>query len=69
VGSINRHVTGKGKAEKAAVISAVTALGYQPAYDNEADAIALLLYATAGAKGAACAGHPELQQSGCRGSP
>ena len=45
VGTIKRHVTGKGNANKAAVIAAVTALGFSPADDNEADAIAILLWA------------------------
>ena len=45
VGTIKRHVTGKGNANKDAVIAAVTARGFTPADDNEADAIALLLWA------------------------
>jgi hypothetical protein len=45
VGTIKRHVTGKGNADKAAVIAAVRARGYSPADDNEADAIAILLWA------------------------
>ena len=45
VGSIKRHVTGKGNADKTAVIAAVQALGFKPADDNEADALALLLWA------------------------
>ena len=45
VGTIKRHVTGKGNADKAAVIEAVRARGYSPADDNEADAIAILLWA------------------------
>jgi Holliday junction resolvasome RuvABC endonuclease subunit len=45
VGTIKRHATGKGNADKAAVIAAVRARGYSPADDNEADAIALLLWA------------------------
>lgn len=45
VGTIKRHATGKGNADKAAVIAAVRALGYSPADDNEADAIALLHWA------------------------
>lgn len=47
VGTIKRHVTGKGNADKAAMVAAVTALGYSPTDDNEADAIALLLWAVA----------------------
>jgi Holliday junction resolvasome RuvABC endonuclease subunit len=45
VGTIKRHAAGKGNADKAAMISAVRALGFSPADDNEADAIALLLWA------------------------
>ena len=45
VGTIKRHVTGKGNADKAAVIAAVRALGFKPADDNEADALALLDWA------------------------
>ena len=40
------HVTGKGNADKAAVIAAVRARGFNPADDNEADALAILLWAT-----------------------
>jgi hypothetical protein len=42
VATIKRHVTGKGNADKDAVIAAVRALGFDPADDNEADALALL---------------------------
>jgi hypothetical protein len=45
VGAIKRHVTGRGNADKAAVIAAVRARGFAPADDNEADAIAILLWA------------------------
>ena len=45
VGTIKRHITGKGNAGKEAVIAAVTALGFSPADDNEADALAILLWA------------------------
>jgi len=45
VGTIKRHVTGKGNADKQAVIAAVRARGFMPADDNEADAIAILLWA------------------------
>ncbi len=45
VGTIKRHATTKGNADKAAVIAAVRACGFSPADDNEADAIALLLWA------------------------
>lgn len=42
VGKIKKHITGKGNANKAAVIKAVKAKGHNPTDDNEADAIALL---------------------------
>lgn len=45
VGTIKRHLTGKGNADKAAMIAAVTALGFNPKDDNEADAIAILRWA------------------------
>ena len=45
VGTIKRHATGKGNANKDAVIAAVRNLGFDPADDNEADAIAILLWA------------------------
>ena len=45
VGTIKRHVTGKGNADKAAVIASICARGFTPADDNEADAIAILLWA------------------------
>ena len=46
VATIKRHVTGKGNASKAAVIAAVRARGFDPVDDNEADALAILLWAT-----------------------
>jgi hypothetical protein len=45
VGTIKRFITGKGNADKEAVIAAVRARGFAPADDNEADAIAVLLWA------------------------
>jgi Holliday junction resolvasome RuvABC endonuclease subunit len=45
VGTIKRHITGKGNADKAAVIAAIRARGFNPADDNEADALAILLWA------------------------
>jgi hypothetical protein len=45
VGTIKRHATGKGNANKAAMIAAAQARGFTPADDNEADAIAILLWA------------------------
>ena len=52
VGTIKRHVTGKGNADKAAVIASVRALAFDPADDNEADALALLNWALAHRAGA-----------------
>jgi len=46
VGTIKRFATGKGNAGKDAVIAAMRARGFAPADDNEADALALLLWAT-----------------------
>jgi crossover junction endodeoxyribonuclease RuvC len=45
VGTIKRHTTGRGNADKEAVIAAVRALGFDPVDDNEADALALLDWA------------------------
>ena len=45
VGTIKRHVTGKGNAGKDAVIAAIRARGFAPQDDNEADALAILLWA------------------------
>lgn len=42
VGTIKRHATGKGNANKHDMIRAAQARGYRPADDNEADALALL---------------------------
>jgi len=47
VGTIKRFITGKGNADKAAVIDAVRKVGFSPVDDNEADAIAILLWAIA----------------------
>ena len=47
VATIKRHVTGRGKADKDAVIAAVRALGSDPADHNETDALALLHWALA----------------------
>ena len=46
VGTIKAFATGRGNANKAAMIAAIEARGFRPADDNEADAIALLLWAT-----------------------
>jgi hypothetical protein len=45
VATIKRHATGKGNADKAAMLAAVRRLGHDPTDDNEADALALLGYA------------------------
>jgi Holliday junction resolvasome RuvABC endonuclease subunit len=47
VGTIKKHATGRGNADKAAMVAAAVAIGHSPADDNEADAIALLMYARA----------------------
>ncbi|MBF0108735.1 MAG: hypothetical protein HQL76_06130 [Magnetococcales bacterium] len=47
VGTIKRHATGKGNANKAAMIAAMKAKGHRPGDDNEADALALLHWALA----------------------
>ena len=45
VGTIKRHSTGHGNANKQTMIAAARARGYSPADDNEADAIAILHWA------------------------
>jgi hypothetical protein len=45
VGTWKRRVCGKGNANKAAVISAMRARGFNPSDDNEADALAVLIWA------------------------
>ena len=45
VGTIKRHATGLGNASKQAMIDAARRRGFSPADDNEADAIAILLWA------------------------
>jgi hypothetical protein len=45
VGTIKKHATGKGNANKEAMITAARSRGFSPADDNEADAIAILLWA------------------------
>jgi hypothetical protein len=44
VGTIKRFIAGKGNADKAAVTATVRARGFSPMDDNEADAIAILLW-------------------------
>ena len=46
VATIKRFATGRGNADKAAMIAAIQARGFTPADDNEADAIAILLWLT-----------------------
>jgi Holliday junction resolvasome RuvABC endonuclease subunit len=41
VGTIKKHLTGKGNANKSLMLAKARELGYRPADDNEADAIAL----------------------------
>ena len=45
VGTIKIHATGKGNAPKEAMIAAARNRGFNPTDDNEADAIAILLWA------------------------
>ena len=52
VGTIKKHATGKGNASKNEMVAAVRALGHAPADDNEADALALLSWATVDCRGA-----------------
>jgi hypothetical protein len=42
VATIKRHAAGKGNADKAAMIAAMRTKGFNPADDNEADALAIL---------------------------
>ena len=42
VGTIKKHITGKGNAPKESVIAAVKNKGFAPVDDNEADSLALL---------------------------
>lgn len=46
VGTIKKHATGKGNGDKNAVIASMRAKGFNPADDNEADALALLDWAS-----------------------
>ncbi len=45
VGTIKKHMTGRGNAKKAEMVHAVRQMGYQPQDDNEADALAILHWA------------------------
>jgi len=42
VGTIKKHITGKGNANKALVVEKIKEMGFDPCDDNEADALALL---------------------------
>ncbi|MCZ8165767.1 hypothetical protein [Silanimonas sp.] len=42
VAAIKKHATGRGNADKTAVLEAVRTWGFEPGDDNEADALALL---------------------------
>lgn len=46
VGTIGKHAIGKGNADKEAMIAGVRARGFTPTGHNEADALALPLWAT-----------------------
>jgi len=45
VGTIKQFITGKGNSDKATVMAAVRSRGYSVKDDNEADAVAILLWA------------------------
>jgi Holliday junction resolvasome RuvABC endonuclease subunit len=45
VGTWKRQVCGKGNVDKAAVLAAIRAHGFNPSDDNEADALAVLIWA------------------------
>ena len=45
VGTIKKHATGKGNADKAAMVASMQLLGHPVTDDNEADALALLHWA------------------------
>jgi len=45
--TIKKHATGKGNAGKQEMVAAMQALGFRPEDDNEADALALLMWAIA----------------------
>ena len=56
VGTIKRHVTGKGNAGKSEMVSAMRARGYLVGDDNEADALAVLVWALAQGNGRSAGG-------------
>jgi Holliday junction resolvasome RuvABC endonuclease subunit len=45
VGTIKKHATGKGNADKVAMVEAMQLRGHPVTDDNEADALALLYWA------------------------
>ncbi|KDD89734.1 hypothetical protein L519_2165 [Bordetella bronchiseptica MBORD678] len=47
VGTIKKHWTGKGNADKAAMLAQAKARGFRPETDNDADALAILSWAVA----------------------
>jgi Holliday junction resolvasome RuvABC endonuclease subunit len=47
VGTIKKHATGRGNASKDEMVAAMQALGFRPADDDEADALALLMWTIA----------------------
>lgn len=47
VGTIKKHWTGKGNADKAAMLAQARARGYRPETDNDADDLAILSWAVA----------------------
>lgn len=47
VGTIKKHWTGKGTADKAAMLAQAKARGFRPETDNDADALAILSWAVA----------------------
>lgn len=51
VGTIKKHITGKGNADKQSVIAAVKNKGFNPVDDNEADSLALLDFVLTNNKG------------------
>lgn len=51
VGTIKKHITGKGNADKQSVITAVKNKGFNPVDDNEADSLALLDFVLTNNKG------------------
>ncbi len=56
VGTIKRPVTGKGNAGKSEMVSAMRSRGYVVADDNEADALAVLVWALAQGNGRSAGG-------------